>query len=292
MHTWIQSRSLLLYADFEAVALIHHAGPRVAVSDDANRAVRSLPLRRLRLRSITQATTLLAVLPLLAVLGTVAAVGRAEQFGHLTVVVLAVGAVAVPASTLLGRTVPSQGATAEAADDGDAGNRDLVEHVACDLRLRPDDVRLLTEAPADGVVRDADEVAEFFDGIRRKTMPMVSTVEELFRYCRATSTALRLEHSPLSLGEIISDAVAAEALIVRTAGVQVVARDHDRWPTVSGSFRRRRPGAPAGLRVTGPAPSPLPVERSRTGRPPMTQFSANDCKTRDVDRRERSMTVP
>ena len=305
-------------------------------------------------------------------LGTLAAVGRTEQFGHLTVVVLAVAAVAVPASALLGRTVPSQGATAEATDGGDAGNRDLVEHVACDLRSRLDDVRLLTDTLADGVVRDADEAAEFLDGIRRKTTPMVSTVEELFRYCRATSTALRLEHSPLSLEEIISDAVAAEAPIVRTAGVQVVARDHDRWPTVSGSAGElsriartllvdavryttsggwlevsagvdragawlrvhtrhvgsvdpdtapgagsREPGVALALAtahalaeahggrlvVSGSGPDRrlelfLPVHRPRRrawrcgSSPPMTQLPADDGKTCDVDRRERTRRVP
>jgi signal transduction histidine kinase len=44
-----------------------------------------------------------------------------------------------------------------------------------------------------------------------------------------------LDLVPLALGEVVSDAVAAEAADAVAAGVSVAARDPQSWPTVSGS---------------------------------------------------------
>ena len=64
---------------------------------------------------------------------------------------------------------------------------------------------------------------------------MAAMVDDLFQLSRATSAALRLELVPLALGEVVSDAVAAEAAAAAAAGVEVVADEPDRWPTVAGS---------------------------------------------------------
>jgi signal transduction histidine kinase len=93
----------------------------------------------------------------------------------------------------------------------------------------------MTDALADGVVHRPEEVADYLARIRRETMRMAEMVEDLFQLSRATSPALRLDLAPLALGEVVSDAVAAEAPAAAAAGVRVVARDPQGWPMVCGS---------------------------------------------------------
>jgi signal transduction histidine kinase len=92
----------------------------------------------------------------------------------------------------------------------------------------------MVDALADGVVRRPEGVAEYHARVRRETIRLATMVEDLFQLSRATSPALRLERIPLALGEIVSDAVGAEAAAAAAAQVEVVADDPDRWPTVEG----------------------------------------------------------
>ena len=64
---------------------------------------------------------------------------------------------------------------------------------------------------------------------------MTTMVEDLFELSRATSGTLQLRTTRLALGEVCSDAVAAEAAAAASAGVPVVAERPERWPTVLGS---------------------------------------------------------
>jgi signal transduction histidine kinase len=93
----------------------------------------------------------------------------------------------------------------------------------------------MTDALVDGVVHRPDEVADYLERIRRETQRMASMVEDLFQLSRATSATLRLDIGPLPLGEVVSDAVAAEGPAAAAAGVRVAASDPSTWPTVLGS---------------------------------------------------------
>ena len=104
-----------------------------------------------------------------------------------------------------------------------------------DLRSPMAGIRGMVDALADGVVHRPDEVADYLARVRRETIRLAAMVDDLFQLSRATSAALRLELVPLALGEVVSNAVAAEAAAAAAAGVEVVADEPDRWPTVAGS---------------------------------------------------------
>lgn len=205
-------------------------------------ALGALLLHRMRRRSVTAAMTTLALVPLVAALAGVVAVSGfmyTPQLADTLAVVAVVAVVTVPVAALLGRGFARdalwQREAREAERRAEAARRELVGWMSHDLRSPMAGIRGTVDALADGVVRQPDDVAEYLARIRRETIRMAAMVDDLFQLSRATSAALRLDLVPLALGEVVSDAVAAEAAAAESAGVAVVADDPDRWPTVAGS---------------------------------------------------------
>ncbi len=204
-------------------------------------AVGGLVLHRLRRRSMTAAMTALGVVPLAAALSGVIAVSGfmyTPQLAGTVAVVAVVAAVTVPGAMLLGRGFARDALWAremrEAERRAEESRRTLVGGMSHDLRSPLAGIRGMTDALADGVVRDPAEVAEYLARIRRETVRMAAMVEDLFQLSRATSPALRLELVPVALGEVVSDAVAAESVTAR-GDVTVVADAPQDWPTVLAS---------------------------------------------------------
>jgi signal transduction histidine kinase len=205
-------------------------------------ALGGLLLHRMRRRSVTAAMTTLALVPLVPALGGVVAVSGfmyTPQLAGTVAVVLVVAAVTVPVAALLGRGFARdalwQREAREAERRAEAARRELVGWMSHDLRSPLAGIRGMVDAVADGIVHRPDEVADYLARVRRETTRLASMVEDLFQLSRATSPALRIERTPLALGEIVSDAVAAEASAAAAARVEVVADDPDAWPTVAGS---------------------------------------------------------
>jgi signal transduction histidine kinase len=140
---------------------------------------------------------------------------------------------------MLGRSVARetlwQREAREAERQAEAARRELVAGIGHDLRSPLAGIRGMTDALIDGVVHRPGEVDEYLQRIRRETVRMAGMVEDLFQLSRATSAALRLPAERLALGEVASDAVAAEAAVASTAGVTVTAEEPACWPTVLGS---------------------------------------------------------
>jgi signal transduction histidine kinase len=205
-------------------------------------AAGGLLLHRMRRRSVTAAMTTLALVPLVAALGGVVAVSGfmyTPQLAGTVAVVLVVAVVVIPMAALLGRGFAREALwqrEARAAERrAEAARRELVSWMSHDLRSPLAGIRGMVDALSDGVVSRPDEVADYLARTRRETVRMAAMVEDLFQLSRATSDALRLDLVPLALGEVVSDAVAAEAAAADAAGVVVVAHDPDRWPTVPAS---------------------------------------------------------
>ena len=205
-------------------------------------ALGGLLLHRMRRRSVTAAMTTLALVPLVAALAGVVAVSGfmyTPQLAGTLAVVGVVAAVTVPVAALLGRGFARdalwQREAREAERQAEASRRELVGWMSHDLRSPMAGIRGMVDALADGVVHRPDEVADYLARVRRETIRLAAMVDDLFQLSRATSAALRLELVPLALGEVVSDAVAAEAAAAAAAGVEVVADEPDRWPTVAGS---------------------------------------------------------
>jgi signal transduction histidine kinase len=205
-------------------------------------AVGGLVVHRMRRRSMTATMTALVLVPLVAALvGVIATSGfmYTPQLVGTVAVVAVVAAVTVPAGMLLGRSVARetlwQREAREAERRAESARRELVAGVGHDLRSPLAGIRGMTDALLDRVVHRPAEVEEYLRRIRRETVRMAGMVEDLFQLSRATSGALRLRAERLALGEVGSDAVAAEAATAAAAGVTVTAAEPGCWPTVLAS---------------------------------------------------------
>jgi signal transduction histidine kinase len=106
----------------------------------------------------------------------------------------------------------------------EASRRELVAWVSHDLRTPLAGIRAIAEALEDGVVTDRREVARYYRTLRRETDRLAGLVDDLFELSRITAGALRLELERASLGDLVSDALAAAQPIASAKGVRLEGR--------------------------------------------------------------------
>ncbi|MDN5750571.1 MAG: HAMP domain-containing histidine kinase, partial [Pseudonocardia sp.] len=202
----------------------------------------ALLLHRMRRHSLTAAVTVLVLIPVLAALVGVIGVSGfmyTPQLAGSLIVCLVVAAVTVPAALMLGRGIARDVMWLHEARDAEraaeASRRQLVAWISHDLRTPLAGIRAMSEAVADGVVCDADEVVEYARRIRGETVRLSGMVDDLFQLSRITSGALRLTLSAVPLREVVSEAVAVEGVAAARKGVRVRASGDGEWPVVRGS---------------------------------------------------------
>lgn len=199
-------------------------------------------LYRMRRRSITAATTVLVLVPVLATLaGVIGTSGfmYSPQVLAIALVCGVVAAVTVPSALLLGRGIAKDVMwlhdAREAELAAEQSRRELVAWMSHDLRTPLAGIRAMSEALADGIVDDPAEVSEYAGRIKRETERLTVMVDDLFQLSRITSGALRLSLSEVPLFEVVSEAVAAESAIAGRKGVRLRAVQDGEWPVVRGS---------------------------------------------------------
>jgi len=202
----------------------------------------ALLLQSMRRRSITAAVTVLVLIPVVASLVGVLGVSGFmldPQLNRMLAVCLVVAAVSVPAGLVLGRGLARDSVWEREARRreraAESARRELVTWMSHDLRTPLAGIRAMAEALADGVVSDAAEAGEYARRIGRETERMAGMVDDLFQLSRITSGALRLTLSAVPLGEVVSEAVAAESARAARKGVRLTAADDVVWPVVLGS---------------------------------------------------------
>jgi signal transduction histidine kinase len=197
----------------------------------------------LRGRSVTTHIVVLLLGTVLAVLAGILGAAMwmfiSDHDVHVLLVIVTVaGAVSLAAGLWAGRRLAHASMWADEVRDrerqAEANRRELVAWVSHDLRTPLAGMRAMAEALEDGVVADADTVAEYHRRIRVETDRMAGLVDDLFELSRINAGALRLSVGAVPLGEIVSDAVAAAAPIAAAARVRLIATPGD-WPTVRGS---------------------------------------------------------
>jgi signal transduction histidine kinase len=209
-------------------------------------AVGGVLLHVMRRRSIAAAMVTLGLVPLAAALGGVVGVSGfmyTPQLVGTIAVCGVVGVVTVPVAWWLGRRFAREAlwqreadaAELDAVRHAEAARRELVAWMSHDLRSPLAGIRGMTDALTDGIVSEPADVADYLARIRRESDRMAGMVEDLFQLSRATSAALHLCLVPLALGEVVSDAVAAEGPAAAAAGVEIVADSPQDWPVVRGS---------------------------------------------------------
>jgi signal transduction histidine kinase len=80
-------------------------------------------------------------------------------------------------------------------------------------------MRAIVEALDDRVVDDPTTVARYFRTLREEVDQLSSLVDDLFELSRTQAGALRLEYERVSLGDLVSDAIAGSAPIAAAKGV-------------------------------------------------------------------------
>jgi signal transduction histidine kinase len=203
----------------------------------------ALVLRRLRGRPVTFHICVLLALSVLAATASVFAVARAmfiseHDFHVLLVVLVPAGVASVAVGWWLGRRMARDAMWADEVRVrermAEASRRELVAWVSHDLRTPLAGVRAMAEALEDGVVRDPETVAEYQRRIRVEVDRMAGLVDDLFELSRINAGALRLSLHAVSLGDVVSDAVATAAPVAAARRIRLVAADSG-WPAVRGS---------------------------------------------------------
>jgi signal transduction histidine kinase len=103
----------------------------------------------------------------------------------------------------------------------DTSRRELIAWVAHDLRTPLAGIRAMAEALEDGVVVDTETTARYHRAMRVETDRLAGLVDDLFELSRINAGALMLQMERASLGDLVSDALAAAAATAEARGVKL-----------------------------------------------------------------------
>jgi signal transduction histidine kinase len=103
----------------------------------------------------------------------------------------------------------------------DESRRELVAWVSHDLRTPLAGIRAIVEALEDGVVEDPTTVSRYHRVLREEADHLADLVDDLFELSRTQAGALRLQFERVSLGDLVSDALASSAPVAEAKRVRL-----------------------------------------------------------------------
>jgi len=106
----------------------------------------------------------------------------------------------------------------------DSSRRELVAWVSHDLRTPLAGIRAIVEALEDGVVDAPETVARYYATLRGEADRLAELVDDLFELSRAQAGVLQLQLERVSLGDLVSDALAGASPIAAAKGVRLEGR--------------------------------------------------------------------
>jgi signal transduction histidine kinase len=106
----------------------------------------------------------------------------------------------------------------------DSSRRELVAWVAHDLRTPLAGIRAIVEALEDGLVEDRETVARYYATLRGEADRLADLVDDLFELSRAQAGVLQLQLERVSLGDLVSDALAGASPTAAAKGVRLEGR--------------------------------------------------------------------
>lgn len=223
--------------DVALILLVSLIGALVVVIPGA------LVLHWLRGRSIVANVLVLLLTTVLAVIAGILAVAaemliNTHDLHVVLIVVPLAGALSLAMAWWLGNRLARSAMWAQDAREkerqAEASRRDLIAWVSHDLRSPLAGMRAMAEALEDGVVNDRATVTEYHRRMRTETDRMASLVDDLFELSRINSGTLRLKLTDVSLGDVVSDAVAAAEPLAKTRGIRLISHT-EQWPQVTAS---------------------------------------------------------
>ncbi|MGQ0826314.1 MAG: sensor histidine kinase [Actinomycetota bacterium] len=124
----------------------------------------------------------------------------------------------------------------------EASRRELVAWVSHDLRTPLAGIRAIAEALEDGVVADAETTRRYYRTLREEADHLTTLVDDLFELSRTQAGVIELELERISLGDLVSDALAGATPVAAAKGVHLVGQ-------LDGSAPELTASAPELLRV-------------------------------------------
>lgn len=106
----------------------------------------------------------------------------------------------------------------------DGSRRELVAWVSHDLRTPLAGIRAIVEALEDGIVDDPGTVRRYYATLRGEADRLAELVDDLFELSRAQAGVLQLQLERVSLGDLVSDALAGASPIAAAKGVHLEGR--------------------------------------------------------------------
>jgi signal transduction histidine kinase len=157
----------------------------------------------------------------------------AERLGETTV-----DATVVPESRELSRLAEQLTATSIRLAESTArertlesSRRELVAWVSHDLRTPLAGIRAMVEALEDGLVQ-GDDVSRYHRALAVEADRLAGLVDDLFELSRIDSNTLQLSLERVSLGDVVSDALAGADPVARAKGVRLDGTLHEPVPVV------------------------------------------------------------
>ena len=106
----------------------------------------------------------------------------------------------------------------------DSSRRELVAWVSHDLRTPLAGIRAIVEALEDRLVDDPETVARYHATLRREADGLAELVDDLFELSSAQAGVVQLQLERVSLGDLVSDALAGASPIAAAKGVRLEGR--------------------------------------------------------------------
>jgi signal transduction histidine kinase len=194
----------------------------------------ALLLRQLRARALTLSMAVITLIPLVAIIaGVVVTSGfmLTEELRRSAVVWIVVTLVCLPTALILGHSLARQSVWEREARErertAERARRELVAWVSHDLRTPLAGIRAMTEALEDQVVHEPVDVTAYAQQIRRESLRLSAMVDDLFEMSRIHAGALNLSLRPVSMAEVVREAVASVHPSAEAGGVEVRVRAGD-----------------------------------------------------------------
>ncbi|MDZ4828034.1 MAG: ATP-binding protein [Actinomycetota bacterium] len=106
----------------------------------------------------------------------------------------------------------------------DHSRRELVAWVSHDLRTPLAGIRAIAEALEDGVVTDEATTNRYHRTLREEADHLAALVDDLFELSRTQAGVIQLELERISLGDLVSDAIAGVRPVATAKGVHLIGR--------------------------------------------------------------------
>ncbi len=103
----------------------------------------------------------------------------------------------------------------------DLARRELVSWVSHDLRTPLSGIRAITELLEDDILDDPAEIKAYYGTLRRESDKLAALVQDLFEVSRISSGAIRIEHVPVDLVDLVEDTVAGAAPVAEQRGITI-----------------------------------------------------------------------